>query len=256
MQSNLLVILLVALCMVSAATGMTIVPKQGNGLQFSHEIVELFSGLLEVTLEGEIDSDNLDSNQLGAFIKVAGQTFPILESMGITKKSLQFTEEKCWNLGWVYGCAGFNFEFYIGWFVSNGTARDYEYLNVTYVPYVKGEGNLFANVETWPLKFETDFSSRFVNINIPISTQLNFKNNIEYCYDAGALIADPSLLFTFETTVKSCTADMADNIFHPGQFDYACSYGSPILVPIIDRTDVPVQFYNLLKRTCFTLYQP
>lgn len=41
---------------------------------------------------------------------------------------------------------------------------------------------------------------------------------------------------------------------HPGYFDYECNFGSPITIPIYNYTDVPVEYYNLLSRTCVTLY--
>ena len=189
--------------MATSSYSMTITPVDKNNLEFSHEIMELASGLLGISLEGNIDSQDNQNNKLGAFLKIAGQTFPILQSIGVTEKSLQFTEQFCFNWENLKGCAGFRFEFYIGWFVTNGTARDYEYLNVTYVPYVRGEGNVFGNLESWALKFTTNLGSTFVNIKVPISTQLNFKNAVQYCYVGDCFIVDPSILMTFEASVKS-----------------------------------------------------
>ena len=256
MQSHLLTIALIVVFMVSATSSMTITAVNKNNLEFSHDIVELVSGLLEVSLEGNIDSEDYTNNKLGAFLKVAGQTFPILQSMGITEKSLQFSEQFWFDWGNLKGCAGFRFEFYIGWFVTNGTAQDYQFLNVTYVPYVRGEGNVYGNLESWALKFSTNLGSTFVNIKVPISTQLNFNNAVQYCYVGNAFIVDPSILFTFETTVKSWEADLADTIYDPSHLDYYCNYGSPILVPIFNRTNPPSQYFNLVTRTCINIYTP
>lgn len=256
MQSRLLTCIIVALVLICATKAMTITPKNKNNIEFSHDIMKLVTGLLEVSLDGSIDAENSQNNKLGAFVKIAGKAFPIFESLGLTEEKLEFTEKYCYNYGYVSGCAGFTFEFYIGWYVTNGTAQDYQFLNVTYVPYVRGEGNLFGNAETWITKFSTNFGSRFVHIRVPISTQLNFASSVQFCYAANTFIYDPSLLFVFESTVKSCEADVADTVYDPSHLDYSCNYGSPIVVPIVNQTVVPVQFYQLLPRTCITFYSP
>lgn len=254
MQSKLLVFVILFTTLMASVSAMEIRPKSKNEIQFSHELLEVLAGVIDVTLEGQFDLENLEANKLGAFLKIAGKTFPILESSGLTKNGLQFKEEYCWEWGFLTGCAGFTFEFYIGWYISDGTAEDYNFLNVTLVPFVQGEGSMYTNIETWPMKFSGDFASRFVNIDFPISNQLNFKDDVEFCYDANTEVIEPTLVLKFTGTVKSCRADMADNIYHPGQFDYKCDYGSPIVVPVINNTDVPIQYYNLLSRTCLTLY--
>jgi len=253
MQSNLFKVVLVIVFTLSYVSAMQITPHNKNNVEFSHEIMQGLAGLIDITLEGKIDHDDMNSNKLGAFVNIAGRAFPILESMGITEKSLEFTEKSCYDLGWVSGCGGFTFEFYIGWHVTNGTAKDYEFLNVTYVPYVSGVGSIFASAETWVFKFQTNLGSRFVDIKVPISTQLNFAKDIEYCYDGNAEIYDPTALFTFEATVKSCRADMADNIYNPSRFDYDCAYGSPIILPLVNITNPDVLYYNLLTKNCITL---
>lgn len=255
MQSNLLVVLLIAVCFASFANSFELESKSKNEVKFSQEILQVVAGILDVTLEGTINTDDTDKNTLGAFVNIAGKAFPIFRSMGLTEEKLEFTEKSCWDWGWNSGCAGFQFEFYIGWEVVDGNARDFEFLNVTYVPYVLGSGGLFVNTESWAIKFDGDVGSKFVDIRVPIGTQFNFKNNLEFCYDANAYITDPSITITFTSTVKSCEADMAENIIAE-RWNYACSYGSPIEVVIVNSTDIPVSFTNLVRRNCITLYDP
>jgi len=62
------------------------------------------------------------------------------------------------------------------------------------------------------------------------------------------------VILTFTATVRSCEADMADNFKHPSTFDYTCSFGSPITVPVLNNTDtVEVSFYNLITRNCIKI---
>lgn len=255
MQSNLLVAILVALCLATAAYGFELKSKSKNEVKFSHEILEVVAGILDISLQGTINTDDSEKNTLGAFVNIAGKTFPLFQSMGLTEKKLEFSEKSCWNWGWNQGCFGFQFEFYVGWEIVDGNAKDFQFLNVTYVPYVTGEGGLFVNSESWAIKLDGDLNSKFVNIRVPIGTQFNFANNLQFCYDANAYIIDPSLIMSFTSSVKSCQADMAENIIQE-TFEYACSYGSPIEVVIVNNTNVPVTFYSLIGRQCITLYDP
>lgn len=253
MQSNLLVVLLIALCFASFTYSFELESKSRNEVKFSQDILQVVAGILDVTLEGTINTDDTDKNTLGAFINIAGKAFPIFRSMGLTEEKLEFTEKSCWDWGWNSGCAGFVFEFFIGWEVVDGNAVDFEFLNVTYVPYVRGDGSLFTNTESWALKFDGDIGSKFVDIKVPVGTQINFKNNLEFCYDANSLITDPSIIITVTSTVKSCVADMADNIIRD-RFIYDCSYGSPIEIVVVNSTNLPVTFTNLVKKNCIVLY--
>jgi hypothetical protein len=203
MQSHLFKITLVIVFVLGMVSSLQINPQSKNDVQFSHSLIETLAGIVDLTFEGEFDPENLQANHLGAFVRIADQIFPIFESMGLTEKHLEYSEKFCYDYGWLSGCTGFTFEFYIGWHVDNGTFKDFEYLNVTYVPYVRGVGTVFLTAETWALKFQTDLASRFVNIEVPISTQMNFYQAIQFCYDGNAEIYDPTVLFTFETSVKS-----------------------------------------------------
>ena len=253
MQSNLFTIAVIVVLVFSSAQTLKFTNVDQNSLEFTYQVFKVVEGLFDVTIEGTIERENLESNKLGAFVNIAGKTFPILQSMGLTEHKLEFTERFPYDLGWINGSYGFTFEFYIGWYVTNGSAQDYEYLNVSYVPYLRGEGSLFLDADTWAYEFDASFFSKYVNIKIPISTQLNFDKNVEFCYDGNANITDPTLLVTFDTKVKSCIADMALNIFER-DFRYECGFGSPILIPLYNRTDVPATFYNLITRTCITFY--
>lgn len=202
-HSHLLACLVIIAALFSSGNCFKMVPKDQNNIEFSHDGIKLLAGLIDLTLEGKINPQDLERNTLGAVVKIFGHSFPILKSFGLTEKKLEFQEEKCFDLGFVTGCAGFKFEFYIGWVVANGTAEDYNYLNVTYVPFVRGEGGVYLSAETWILKFTSNADSKFVTIKVPISTQLNFHDDVQFCYDANSEIIDPSILATFETTVKS-----------------------------------------------------
>lgn len=203
MQSNLLIVTLAVLCLLAPASSMNIDVSNLNNIEFNHDVLKVLSGILDVTMEGSIDAENGKVNKLGAFLKFAEYAFPIVETFGVTEKKLEFTEKFTYDWGFVSGEYGFTFEFYIGWHVTNGTAKDYEFLNVTYVPYVRGEGSIFGNAESWSLKGDIHMKSDFVNIQSPISTQFNFKDDIQFCYDANAKIIDPSLNSQFTATVKS-----------------------------------------------------
>jgi hypothetical protein len=255
MQSNLVTFAAIFVLMFASTQAFQLTANSVNDIRFTHDIFKIIEGIADITFEGKLNTEDNESNKLGAFLNIAGKTFPIIESMGLTEQKLEFTEKWCYDYGFVTGCSGFTFEFFIGWYVTNGTAVDYESLNVTYVPYVRGEGEVFVDADTWAYQFDSDFSSRFVNIHAPISTQLNFNKDVEFCYDGNAIITDPGILVTFETKVKSCQADMADNVMHPTDFDYSCDFGSPIVIPILNYTDTAKTYYNIISRTCLTLHK-
>ena len=142
--------------------------------------MKVFGDIIGLSFDGKVDLDNMDKNKLAAVLNIAGTTFPLLETMGLTEASYKFVEKYCWSTGLIHGCAGVNFEFYLGWYIGDKTSVDFEFLNVTFVPYIRGEGNLFANLESWFTKFSGDFYSKFVNIESPFSTQTNFKKDIEF----------------------------------------------------------------------------
>lgn len=257
MQSNLLCAFVIMLAIMAGTNAFEFTVKDINNVEFSQSAIEVVQGLIDITLKGKIDHENIANNKLGAFVEIAGKAFPILESFGLNEDKLEFTEKYCWDQGFVSGCTSFTFEFYIGWYVTNGTAKDYQYLNVTYVPYIRGEGSVSANAAAWMLQLSANGNSRFVNIETPISNQINFNSTVQYCYGAITKIIDPSFLFTVQTAVKSCEADMAQNIiYNPGTFQYACAFGSPIVIPVVNYTDTPVTYYSLVARTCITLYTP
>ena len=255
MQSRLLVIATILLLSFSYSHSFEMTANSPNDLKFTQDIFQLIEGVAQITMEGKINSDDTEMNKLGAFLNIAGKSIPLLESMGLTEQKLEFIEKWCYNYAFFSGCTGFTFEFYVGWRVTNGTAQDYEYLNVTYVPYVRGDGQVYIDLDTWAYEFDGIFKSQFANIYAPISTQFNFAKDIEFCYDGNAVIQDPNLLVTFETKVKSCQADMADNIMHPSDFGYTCTLGSPIVIPIINATESHNTYYNILSRTCLTLHK-
>eukprot|EP00344_Euplotes_crassus_P004200 CAMPEP_0196994668 /NCGR_PEP_ID=MMETSP1380-20130617/927_1 /TAXON_ID=5936 /ORGANISM="Euplotes crassus, Strain CT5" /LENGTH=208 /DNA_ID=CAMNT_0042410105 /DNA_START=143 /DNA_END=769 /DNA_ORIENTATION=- len=205
-------------------------------------------------MTGKLDTQNFDVNSLEAVMNIADKSFPILKTMGLTERSFKFTEQYCWGQGLFSGCSGFEFEFFLGWRIGNKTTKDFEFFNITIIPYVRGEGRLFTNFESWFTKFSADFASRFINIQMPTSNQWNFKDNVEYCFDANSFVEDPLVLLTLEATVKSCEADMTHNFAHPGTFDYTCSYGSPLGLTLMNNTEtIDHQYVNLVPRKCITI---
>ena len=137
-----------------------------------------------IVLKGHVDTENKLSSQASAYLKLANEVIPLLESVGYADGSRRLAYGHKWcvgKLGVAQACFNVDGSFVVGWnAVQTGAQGLYQ---VSYAPFVTAwfGGNVTANIAPANLGYGAYITP--LNLSMPITlaiakNQVCFESNV------------------------------------------------------------------------------
>jgi len=236
----LLLALLVAACL---ATSMT--PNDDGTIQF--EMAPQQDALFGIHMNGVLDPQSQQRNKINAFLKLANQYIPILETISDSDKGL--TIEKNFNIQFagvdldVY----FYFQFIIGWRVKPGASSE-NFYEVSYTPFYLGTTATRFNGTTFPVAGSVRALLQFAHGYMPISLTLYKEGRV--CFSARIVEEPIHLQSRLMGALNECRAEIIDEIINQEPIHLNCNFTAPVNMTVFDRNFTNYISYDIIGETC------
>lgn len=231
---------------ISEACAFTIT-KKGDGFEFDYSHFGNGSPI-DFILKGSYDVNDDTKREVTAFLNLAGQMFPIIDSIMSPSESLDYSYQFCSGPVNFQICLNLEAHLVIGWTV-NQLGVDDEFYNITYVPFLNGHASASSSFTTGFVKFTTSAWTKFLQFEVPISTE--FEGFNRFCYSAFSQSWPISGALVGSSSVLSCQDDLS-NIVIGGDSHWSCNFGSDLDLTFFNMTNVEGNVKTISDRVCFS----
>ena len=234
--------LLVAACLATSFSG----TKDGK-ISFDLDIHE--NSPIGMKMSGIIDPRNEKNNQIQAFVKLANQYIPVLQTLG--KAQNEFTYSRDWHVTFM----GVNidihwyFQLIVGWRASPGTSSA-SFYEVTYTPFVWGGTFGRINGTTWPAVGSTRAGLQYVHAFAPVAVTLYREGKI--CFGAGWVVEPISFHNRVFAALNECGAEIIDEIIDQQPIHLGCNYTAPVNFTLFNVNFTDTYSGDIIEETCIT----
>lgn len=181
-------------------------------------------------MSGQIHPKDESLNKIQAFLKLANEYIPILESLAGQ------TNELKWERTWHYQIAGINldvygyFQLYVGWRVNPGGYTT-DRFDVTYTPFVWGGTYGRVNGTTWPAVGSTEVGLQYVLAYAPISLTLYKAGKV--CFKGSYGVEPIHMRQHLFAALNECHDEILDDLIDGHTiFDWKCNFTNPVNITI------------------------
>mmetsp|Transcript_38865 Transcript_38865/g.70778 ORF Transcript_38865/g.70778 Transcript_38865/m.70778 type:complete len:245 (+) Transcript_38865:1-735(+) len=199
-------------------------------------------------MEGLFDPKDEGNNKLQAFLKLANQYIPILESLANASNDL--TYERTWRVQFVGVdvIVDFYLQLIIGWKVTPGQYFGDSY-DITYTPFAHGVTYIRGNGTTWPYYGSLGAGTRFITFDAPVGVQL-FKEG-KICFGGQYILDSIHAGIHMEGAPKQCADEIIDNLIDGVPIHLDCEYISPVNITLVDVNFTDPHVGEFIPQTCF-----
>ena len=217
-----------------------------NQINFSLDVHE--NSPLGLVLEGILDPREDSNNKIQAFLKLANQYIPILESFATQENELKY--ERYWYVQFagVDLTVYWYFQLLIGWRVKPGSYSD-NYFDVTYTPFAWGATYGSVNGTTWPYYGGLRAGTRYLTVYAPVGVQLYREGKI--CFGGTYTVEPVSAGIHMDGAPKECYDEVIDEILSGVPLTLNCNYISPINITLVDVNLTDTYSGEFIPQTCF-----
>ena len=237
-----LLALLVATCL---ASGFNTYEEDGQ-IKFRMDVHH--TSPIGLVVEGLVDPRFESNNKIQAFVKLANEYIPVLESMAQNENSLKY--ERYWN----YSVAGIDlsvywyFQLIVGWTVQPGSSSA-NFYEVTYTPFVWGGTYGSLNGTTWPVVGSTGTGVQYVHAYAPIGVTLYKEGKV--CF-GGVWTVEPVALKTdVFVALNECWDEIIDEVINGVPIHLTCNYTVPQNFTLLNVNFTDTYTGDLIPEICF-----
>ena len=244
MRSIILFALVVAVCLSAPLNG-----YEENGLfKFDFDVHE--DSPIGLFMKGEINPQDETQNKVEAFLKLANQYIPILQSMLNQDSGLS------WTRNWRISFLGFNidvwanFQLIVGWRVTPGgyTADRFD---VTYTPFAMGNASFQVNGTSFPAFGNTGAELHYINAQAPISVRLYRQGR--FCFQGSYSVMPVSFRSTLYAALNECWDEILDDLINGGSiFVWTCNYTNPVNITLFNNNFTNPIVGDIISETCIS----
>jgi hypothetical protein len=201
-----------------------------------------------IYLEGLVDPQMETNNKIQAFVKLANQYIPILESLGGQEGGLKY--ERIWH----YSFAGVNIDVYwyfqliVGWKVKPGSYST-NFYEVTYTPFVWGGTYGRVNGTTWPAVGSAGTGLQYVHAYSPIGVTL-YKEG-KACFGSTYTVQPVMLKTDINLRLNECWDEIIDEIIGGIPIHLTCNYTAAQNFTLFNVNFTNAYTGDLIPQICF-----
>ena len=200
-----------------------------------------------LTLQGQIDPKSETSNKISAFLRLANQFIPVLESLD-KESNLEYSGFQCWGGSDTNFCVYYAFKLVVGWRVYQGGYTSGAY-NITYVPFAEGYGSANATTVTWPIRGTYSSYMNIVRAYAPIGVQLYRSGQV--CFGGYYYMLPTSLTTGIASELKQCYEQVLDDILGTGTRYTNCGWSNALNFTHLVFNFTDYMRADFLQQRCF-----
>mgnify|MGYP006293385857 CR=1 FL=1 len=235
--------LLVAACFASGFN-----PREENGqIKFSMDVHE--NSPIGLFVEGLLDPRQETNNNIQAFLKLANQYIPILQSVSNMNNDLTYSRTYHINFAGVDVYVYYELQLIVGWRVKPGSYSS-SFYEVTYTPFVFGETHGNATGQTWPAAGMVRGGLLFAHAYAPIGVTLYKEGKI--CFGGRYTVEPVGLRTDVSAALKGCEAEIIDEVIEGQPIHLGCNYTAPTNFTLFHLNFTDTYTGDLIPETCFT----
>ena len=200
-----------------------------------------------IYLKGSLDPKDEQNNQISAFIKLANEYIPILESLANSNQELTITRD------WNFNFAGINVDVHwylqliIGWRVAPGTSSA-NFYEVTYTPFVWGGTFARLNGTTWPAVGSTRAGLQYAYAYAPVALTLYREGRV--CFSARYVVEPIHLENQLFAALNECRAEIIDELVNSQPIHLGCNFTAPVNVTLFNVNFTDTFAADIIGETC------
>lgn len=200
-----------------------------------------------LVLEGLIDPKVATNNKIQAFIKLANQYIPVLESLAVKNNELKLAYD------WQIRFAGVSIDVHwfvqliIGWRVAPGSSSA-NFYEVTYTPFIWGGTFTRVNGTTWPAVGSTRVGLTYASAYAPVAFTLYREGRI--CFSARYTIEPVHLQTQLFAALNECSAEIIDEVINQQPIHLNCNYTNPVNVTLFNVNFTDFFVGDIIGETC------
>lgn len=240
---------IIAIALLIALTSALNLKGEDGLIKFDMEDSESAFGF---AMRGHIDPKDELNNKIQAFLKLAGQYIPILESMNSKTNNLSWTRRFTLSLGGLGSIViDGAFEVVVGWrvFVASGGANSTsDHLDVTYQPFIHGYTGALVQGDTYLARGFYNATLNFVRAQAPIS--LKVYNTGKVCFSGNGVLLPVQLGTTISASLKGCKAEILTDIIDSLPITLGCGFGPYLNLTHLNQTFTSATNFNVLNYAC------
>lgn len=233
--------MLIAACMAASFIG----NKETGNIDFEMDVHQ--DSPIGFFVKGSIDPKQDTNNKIQAFLRLANQYIPLLESIANNENSLKYTRD------WHVQFAGINLDIHwwlqliVGWRVVPGSysANFYE---VTYTPFLHGATFGRVNGTTWPAVGSTRLGLQYVNAYAPTAVTLYREGKV--CFSSRYVVDPIHLENHVFAALNACEAEIIDEIINQQPIHLGCNYTNPVNFTLFNANLTSSFNGNIIGETC------
>lgn len=232
--------LLVAVCFAGFST-----TEQDGQIKFNMDVHE--GSPIGLVLEGLIDPRFEQNNKIQAFLKLANQYIPVLESMTNANNELKYSQD------WHINFAGVNIDIHwylqliVGWKVQPGSSGS-SFYEVTYTPFVWGGTFARVNGTTWPAVGSTRVGLQYVYAYAPVAVTLYREGKV--CFSSGYTVEPVHLNTNLFAALNACQAEIIDEVIEQQPIHLDCNYTNPVNITLFNVNFTETFSGDIIGETC------
>jgi len=221
--------------------------KHENG-QIKFDLDVHHTSPIGVVLEGSLDPRQETNNKITAFLKLANQYIPLLESIASAENELKY--ERYWH----YNFAGVNVDVYwyfqliVGWKVKPGSYSE-NFYEVTYTPFAWGGTYGRVNGTTWPVVGSTGTGLQYIFAYAPIGVTLYREGKA--CFGGDYTIEPVALRTDVFVALNECWAEIIDEVINQVPIHLDCNYTAPQNFTLYNVNFTDTYQGDLIPEICF-----
>ena len=199
-------------------------------------------------VSGLLDPRAETNNKIQAFLKLANQYIPILQSIANKDNSLSYEYNYRISLPGITIDVNVYLQLLVGWKVNPGTysASFYE---VTYTPFVYGYTIARFNGTSWPAFGMTKSGLVFADATAPIGVTLYTERKI--CFGGRYLVNPVRLQTDVFAALNACEGEIIDKILNQQPITLGCNYTNPVNFTLIQKNFTSTYAGDLIPQMCF-----
>ena len=221
--------------------------EENKQIKFNLDLFE--NSPVGLSLSGSIDPKEDTNNKIQAFIKLANQYIPILESLGNRDSELKYERK------WHYSFAGISVDVYwyfqliVGWTVKPGSKSD-NFYEVTYAPFIWGGTYGRVNGTTWPVVGTTGTGLQYVHAYAPIGVTLYREGKV--CFGGTYTVLPVALRTDVFVALNQCMAEIVDEIVDQQPIHLDCNFTAPQNFTLFNVNFTNTYTGDLIPEICFS----